>query len=210
MPAACWYALPALALTMGACRPPRPPDTPEQVREREASEAFANRPIYTKLTPEVLAGITDDRLEQAVMDFIEQKVAGKENHKQEILRALPAGFRALDATWWVEIEVAAGGFRQYFRNTRGRYAADAVEGFRLFGLRPLAELMEQAIALAVQEQAMSQAMAQTPSDPPAGAAVSPRPDPFRSLDGRFDELAAEIGPKRIAFIRARPRLFVGE
>jgi Domain of unknown function (DUF4375) len=192
----------ALAFAMAACRAPRAPDVSQQLREHEQSEAFANRKIYRELTPAVLAEIPDQKLEQAIIDFIEYKVAGQENRRRDILAALGPGFRAMDATWRAEIEVAGGGFRQYFRNTRGHFAADAVEGFRLMGAPELAAVMEQAIIIASEEQMLSQPVGQ-PGGPGRGH------DRYRPLDQRFLALARDLGTRRIALIRARPELFVG-
>jgi hypothetical protein len=197
-----WTVVTVLTLATAACRPPRAPDANQQLREREESEAFANRKVYAELTPEILAEIPDDKLEQAVIDFIDQKVAGRQETKGKILNALGPGFRAMDATWWAEIEVTSGGFRQYFRNTRGQYAADAVEGFRLMGAKDLALVTEQAITIAIEEQAISQPVGQT-SGPGRGQ------DRFRPLDQQFVDLAKDLSAKRVALIRARPRLFIG-
>ena len=192
----------ALAVAMGACRALTAPDTSPQLRAHEQSEAVGNRKIYSELTPAVLAEIPDQKLEQAIIDFIEYKVAGREQRRRDILAALGPGFRAMDATWRAEIEVAGGGFRQYFRNTRGHFAADAVAGFRLVGAPELAALMEQAIIIASEEQALSQPVGQ-PGGPSRGH------DRYRPLDQRFVALARELSTRRIALIRARPELFDG-
>ena len=196
------FAWTVLTFALVACRPHRTPDTGDQIREAEESEAFANRRIYTELTPAILAEIPDDKLEQAIVDFIDHKVAGRESHRRDILTALGPGFRAVDATWWAEIEVTGGGFRQYFRNTRGQFAADAVQGFRLMGAPALASVMEEAITIAIEEQALSQPVGQS-SGPVRGQ------DRFRPLDQRFVEQARDLGARRVALIRARPKLFVG-
>ena len=196
------FAWTVLTFAMGACRPHRAQDTSDQIREAEESEAFANRRIYTELTPEILADIPDDKLEQAVVDFIDYKVAGRESQRRDILAALGPGFRAVDATWWAEIEVTSGGFRQYFRNTRGQFAADAVQGFRLMGAAGLASVMEEAITIAIEEQALSQPVGQS-------SGQSRGQDRYRPLDQRFVEQSRDLGPRRVALIRARPKLFVG-
>jgi hypothetical protein len=196
------FAWTVLTFAMGACRPHRAPDTSDQIREAEESEAFANRRIYTELTPEILADIPDDKLEQAVVDFIDYKVAGRESHRRDILAALGPGVRAVDATWWAEIEVTSGGFRQYFRNTRGQFAADAVQGFRLMGAPGLAAVMEEAITIAIEEQALSQPVGEA-----SGRATGQ--DRYRPLNQRFVEQSRDLGARRVALIRARPKLFVG-
>jgi hypothetical protein len=200
-----WSALILVSvLAPVACRPPRGPDT-AQLRDREESEAFENRRIYHRLTPDILAGIPDSKLEQVVIDFIDLKVAGRASQKQAILRALGPGFRAIDATWGVEIEVNGGGFRQYFRNTRGQYAADAVQGFMIIGQRDLARLMEDAIAVAIEQQAFGDPGAQARSSAPERSS-----NPYKRLDERFAVLSGDVGARRVALIRARPDLFTAE
>jgi hypothetical protein len=55
---------------------------------------------------------------------------------------LPPGVRAVYATWEVEAQVGNGGFDQYFENTDGALADEAVLAFRLFGASGLADLVE--------------------------------------------------------------------
>jgi len=62
------------------------------------------------------------------------------------LRALPAGIRAVYATWMVDTEVNDGGFNQFFYNRGAALAGDALAGFELLGAEDYAAVMREAIA----------------------------------------------------------------
>ena len=50
-------------------------------------------------------------------------------------------------TEWLCIEVYNGGFHQYFSNSTGLHAPEAVLGFRALGLDDIAEIVEKAMAV---------------------------------------------------------------
>jgi hypothetical protein len=53
--------------------------------------------------------------------------------------------RHLFAVWWCDSEVCNGGFHQFFSNSTGVLAPEALEGFREIGLRECADVVEAAI-----------------------------------------------------------------
>ena len=53
--------------------------------------------------------------------------------------------RHLFAVWWCDSEVCNGGFHQFFSNSTGVLAPEALEGFRAIGLIECAELVELAL-----------------------------------------------------------------
>ena len=65
---------------------------------------------------------------------------------QDILSGLSVGERAIHAVHRCAGEVANGGFWQYFGNSTGILAYEAVRGFQLVGALEYAELLEKAIA----------------------------------------------------------------
>ena len=91
-------------------------------------EEFNNRKIYTILDEDTLKQIPDDALEQAILDYINHKVGEDYDNQYKIVTRLSKGFQAIYATWWVEAEVSNGGFNQYFWNSSGQFASEAVEG----------------------------------------------------------------------------------
>ena len=89
---------------------------------QEALDDFENRKIYTSLDVETLRAIPDDKLEQAIVDYvIHQLESGPD--EDALLASLSKGNRALWLTWIVESEVNNGGFNQYYWNTKLRGCA---------------------------------------------------------------------------------------
>jgi hypothetical protein len=62
------------------------------------------------------------------------------------LRELTAGQRAFLVIHWCRSEVANGGFHQFFLNSAGALAREAVEGFERVGAPALADVVRRAIA----------------------------------------------------------------
>jgi len=55
---------------------------------------------------------------------------------------------------WCQKEVRNGGFAQFFENSTGMLAAEALEGFKMIGARSYAKLLEEAISLLPGRKAM--------------------------------------------------------
>ena len=67
---------------------------------------------------------------------------------EEYLRKLslrPIAVRYLYSVHWCDAELRNGGFQQFFWNTTGIVAPEAVEGFRAIGAPELAEIVEEAM-----------------------------------------------------------------
>jgi len=181
---------------------------PEWQTQLEASiEAFKNRKRYPELTPEILGTIPDAEVEQALIDFIDCRVQHTGRRERDVLDGLSAGFRAVYSTWWVEAEVNNGGFNQYFWNSSGEFARDAVAGFDLIGVPAMARLMERAIAIRDQDAAKIKKFKERGSL----EAFSESYDDNRlnDLDQEFGRLEAEVPKARIRFIRANSALLRG-
>jgi hypothetical protein len=58
---------------------------------------------------------------------------------------LPEPARHLLAVWWCDSEVCNGGFHQFFFNSTGVLAPEALEGFRATGLSEFADFVEAAM-----------------------------------------------------------------
>ena len=112
-------------------------------------EAFKNRPIYTKLTLQILDSVHDENLEQTIIDniFSKQDSINSYEKNYSILKSLSKGRQAIFATWGLEAEVNNGGFNQYFFNfsSSGQYAEEARDGFALIGANKHANLTQRAI-----------------------------------------------------------------
>src|SRR5712672_1559263 len=108
-------------LAIVACGRATPEDPPMDDRIKKPLDDFANRGIYRSLSPQILASIPDDKLEQAVFDYAASKLEGHHDDEVHIVNKFPPGVRALYVTWEVEAEVNNGGFHQYYWNTADRY-----------------------------------------------------------------------------------------
>src|SRR6185295_10818483 len=96
----------------------------------------------SKMDPPNLASIADDQVEYAILDYVYARMKGHE--EAEVLATMPAGIRALYVTSGVEDEVNNGGFNQYYWNSTGKFADQAVAAFEFFGAHQYDLLMREA------------------------------------------------------------------
>ena len=125
------------------------------------------------------------------------------------LARLTAGQRALLALHWTVAEVDNGGFDQYFMNSTGDLAHEALAGFRLIGAERSAALLERVFK--------AFPGGKPPRDQDARAALldalsdDERDGRFESHDDAFYELVdSELYPRAGAYVRAHPQDFVRE
>lgn len=171
-------------------------------------DELQNREIYQELDPSVLASIPDEKLELAIVEYVYSKIEDRYENEAEILSTLPVGIRAVYLTWRVAAEVNNGGFNQYYWNSTGRFADDAVEAFEFFSAHEHAELMREANRMRTDEQAQierfkEKGTLQAFSD-------SHEISKLGSLDKRFYKLDENLSALRIAKIRSAPALFSAE
>ncbi|HEY6096153.1 MAG TPA: DUF4375 domain-containing protein [Gallionellaceae bacterium] len=171
-------------------------------------EAFANRRIYARLDPAILNKIPDAELEQAILDYASKKLEGHDDGEEAIVANLPPGIRALYLTWTVEAEVNNGGFNQYYFNTDGKFASDAVQAFEYFGAHQHAALMREANAVRANEAKLMDAYKKKRtleafSESYEYSKLGPLDDQFYKLDENLSQL-------RIEKIRRAPEQFSGE
>jgi hypothetical protein len=194
-------------LAIVACDRARPEDPPMDDRIKKSLDDFANRAIYRTLSPQILASIPDDKLEQAVFDYAVSKLEGHDEDEANIVNKFPPGVRALYVTWEVEAEVNNGGFHQYYWNAAGRYSKQAVEGFEFFGAVKHAALMREANTIRAKEiDALSKFRKEDTSEAFAKSSEASHLGP---LDERFFTLDEKLSLLRVAKIRSMPAAFSG-
>jgi hypothetical protein len=171
-------------------------------------EAFETRKMYARLSPEILAKVPDDELEQAVMDYVGTKIRDDYEHERLIVGKLRPGVQAVYVTWWVEAEVNNGGFNQYYWNSTGQFADEAPAAFEFFGATQHAALMREANAVRGAEVSAMQKY----KDQGSLEAFSASYDESKlgPLDDRFFGLSENLSALRIAKIRAQPEDFSGD
>lgn len=98
------------------------------------------------LTKENLEIIDDEELPQFLATYvIDCEIKKDWNREYEIVMSLPLPLRVNYVTYMLEGEVHNGGYGQYFFNSPGQYAFEAVEYLKLIGAKKLAETTQKAL-----------------------------------------------------------------
>lgn len=153
--------------------------------DRKTLEQTGYDPKYRTLTAELVAQEPDSSLEWAMIQHVTWRINGEYDRERAIVMALSPGLRMVYTTWGVEAEVNNGGFSQYFENSTGQFADEALAGYRRLGATPFASLLERAMAA---RQAGN-----------SGA--------YDALDTEFYDLASPTAA-RVRYIREHPDEFV--
>jgi hypothetical protein len=172
-------------------------------RIRKIIDEAQFRPIYAALDVRMLRGIAEDKLEQAIIDYVDAKLTdhGTDEDEVSVLGALPEGIRALYLTWAVESEVINGGFTRYYWSWLGQFAEEAVSAFEFFAAHKHAHLMREANRTRADESVPANML----QDKEAIEAYwSPR---LHTLEERFYNLDESLSALRLAKIRSEPQLF---
>jgi len=205
------WILASLALLLGACgRAPgtRARSSGGDQQVGKSFDEFQKRTIHKILTAEVLASIPDDKLEQAIVDFIYAKFEAPGADERKVLQGLSEGFRIIHSTWVVEAEVNNGGLNQFFWNSSGQYAGDAVAGFTRLGAPDLADLMRRAIAIHQQEAGRLAAFKARGTTEAFNESYEG--NRLNALDDTFYTASEKLGALRVRYIRENTPLFVAE
>jgi hypothetical protein len=144
---------------------------------------------FRHLTPELLASLSADEIADAIVQHVHLRVAGAWGREAPIIRALPAGVRAIYTTWLVDAEVNAGGFHQYFFNSSGQYSGDALAGYELLGTEEYAAIMRSAIATFEIDRDQ---LGSVEAEDPETLASSPAHEALREIDQRYYALGDRI------------------
>lgn len=200
----------AVLLCATACTP-TPPSTPAsqgamspelrqalQEIERQGREEEARRPRVTTLNDDAWRAIPDDKLDAAVIAYIEDRIYGKIGEPKP-LASLPRGFQIFHVSFTVEAEVADGGFNQFFWNSSGESAPQVPAALRTIGADEAATLFEQVLRVADQDSPRrapfkAQGSLQAFSDSYKGS-------PLNAFDKPFMELAMKFPALRIEYLK---------
>jgi len=170
--------------------------------------AFLKRRIYSDFDRETLAQIPDDKLEQAILDHVIQRIGKPFDRELEVVTALSPGVRAIYTTLIVENEVDNGGFNHYFWNSEGRLAQLAIAGFHRIGASAYAEVMQRAVLMYSREKPVLETFKEEGTL--EAYSESCEYTEFGDLDREFFALSdiRRLGDLRIAYIRSHPDEFV--
>jgi len=170
-------------------------------------QAFQNRKIYTKLDIETLNKINDENLEIAILDYIDSKVGNDYENQYLIITNLSKGFQAIYTTWEVEAEVNNGGFNQYFWNSTGEFANEAIEGFKQIKAEEFEKIMKGAVATAISENKEMKKFRDKGTI--EAFSESYKHTSLNTYDDEFYNCKENLSALRIKYIRDNPELFVG-
>lgn len=173
----------------------------------QAMEEFNNRKKYSSLSVETLNSVPNDKLEQAIVDYIADKIYANGRNGKD-LTILSEGCRALWLTWIVEGEVNNGGFNQLYWNTDDAHNAELVEAFEFFGAVEHAKLMARANNARAKEAKRQQKYKD--ENTLQAFSDSYKETDLGSFDTEFYDLTDDLSSLRIAKIRKTPELFVGD
>jgi len=173
----------------------------------QSIEAFKNRPIYKTLTPDLIAKIKDEELEQVVFDNISVQMKDDGREEKEIVQSLTSGQRAVYVTVIIEGEVSNGGFNQFYYNPSGQLADMGEESFKTLGAGPFAELMNRANSTYSE---IKSDLDKFNDGTIEGFSKSYENNPLNDLDSIFYKLSEEesLNQLRIKYIRNNVKEFV--
>jgi Domain of unknown function (DUF4375) len=162
-----------------------------------------NRPIYKSLDETTLAVIANEKIEQAIIDFVDARLAARAPDQDEVqvLASLPAAMRALYLTWAVESEVINGGFIRFYWTWMGQLADDAVAAFEFFSAHKHAHLMREA------NRSWAEEIASAGLQQVEDTGEIHFPARLHVLEDRFYKLDESLSALRIAKVRAEPSAF---
>lgn len=180
-------------------------DNSESDIEKSIRE-FENRKRYEFFTGEIISGIEDDKLEQAIIDYVDFKIGNNYKKQYEIVTGLSKGFQSVYTTWWLEAEVNNGGYNQYFWNSSGEFALEAVEGFEAIGAEKNAILLKNAINIAIKE--LPQMKKFRDEGTLQAFSESYKHTALNDLDDVFFKYEENLSNLRIKYIRENSHLFV--
>jgi len=169
-------------------------------------EEYDNRPRYDRFDLEILASIPDEALEQALLDYLFGRLE-RFNHDQDAAFAgLSVEFRAFYCSWEIEAEVLNGGFNQYFWNSSSQNAERAVAALREQGDATAADLVEQAIRVAIVE--LPEMCAYLKAGTIEAFSESYKFTSLNDFDEPFWRRAEVLPALRIAYVRSHAEAFV--
>ncbi|WP_052823543.1 DMP19 family protein [Neotamlana sedimentorum] len=172
-------------------------------------DEFNNRTIYKTLTSEILDSISDDKLEQAIMDNIDTKFQDVEQYTLDKISKLTNGQQAVFSTWWLEAEVNNGGFNQFYFNSSGQFAEMAEVGFMTIGADKFSELTKRANKIYSENK---QRLEEFDDGTMESFSESYKDNPLNDKDIEFYNLydSEKIGELKIKYIRENKNEFITE
>lgn len=169
---------------------------------------FKKRVIYRKLDGEIIMTIPDEKLWQAILDFIGLKIAQDLDHDVEKVPQLGSAFSAIYFLSGLDVEVNNGGFNQFFYN-RGKEAVQlAKQGAEFLGLSALAGVISKALEIEMMERQKMAAVKEVGTL--EAFFESYESISFDCADDEFTALELDLDKAVVSFVRNHCGLFEGQ
>ena len=181
----------------------------ELVSETEKlMDEFWNRIIHKELSLELLVAIPDDKIELAILDYIDTKISDY-RLRFDAISSMSEGFQMVHSTMALETQVNNGGFNQFFYNSSGQYAEMALRSLKLIGATEYYEILQKAIETYMKEKENAELQNLYSQRTLEGFSESYKLTSLSEWDEKFYALGGRLGQLRVDFIRLNPQLFVG-
>lgn len=119
---------------------------PENIDEQlsESIESFKNRPIYTKLTEQIINTTAKDNLLQVVFDNLSMKQPKDYEKEYKTVMSWNKSRQAIYMIWVLETEVNNGGYNQFYFNSSGQFYKHLPDALKFVGANKFADLTDRA------------------------------------------------------------------
>jgi hypothetical protein len=156
-------------------------------------------------SPEFYATAPADAIEEAVMDRVLSAIGNDWQREAAIVQRLSPGMRAFYTSRVLDNEVRQGGFHQYFWDSSGALAEEALAGLELMGAKQHAALLREAMELARAEEPLMRKLKESGTQ--EAFKESYKHTKQAALDKRFYGLKS-LSAYRMEYVRSHPQQFV--
>lgn len=171
-------------------------------------DEFWNRTIYKELSFEILATIPDDKIELAILDYIDTKISDYRT-RFAVISNMSKGFQIVYSTLTLESQVENGGFNQFFFNPSGQYTDMALRSLKMLGADDYYEILQKAIEIHLKEKENPELQNLYSQRTLEAFSKSYKLTTLGKCDEEFYSLGERLREIRLKFIRSNPHLFVG-
>lgn len=176
-------------------------------KNTQSVEEFKNRPIYKKLTEQMIDNTSDDELLQVVFDNLSQKQSADYKNELETVISWNKSRQAIYIIWILESEVNNGGYNQFYINSSGKFYKYLPDALKLVGANKFSELTRRANDTFEKENPK---ITQHQDGTIEGFSKSYEDNPLNKLDDEFYELykTEKLNQIQVNFIRKHKAEFI--
>ncbi|RYY36055.1 MAG: DUF4375 domain-containing protein [Sphingobacteriaceae bacterium] len=178
-----------------------------QIEVEKAVDAFLNRPVYEKLTEEIINNTPDDELVQVVFDNLCTKITDY-TKDYETVYSFSEAQQAIYLIWCLEAEVNNGGFNQYYSNPSGQFAELLPDALNYVRAKEFSQLVAKANKVYKDNE---EEITKYQDGSLEGFSKSYENNPLEEFDDKFYQLGEHenLSSLQVNFIRKNKQYFIG-